>query len=673
MQLPIERVVIHRDGARVLRCGTVTADSGVVTVEALPLLLHEPSMQVTSRDTAITSVSVELDVRGLDRTPRPEQLAALDELLRTLSRTETEMDALEAQIEALSKLAPGEPDVQMPMPTAAQLLGWADADDTLATWRRTASERRAVLDTEAATLREKLEVLRTALAQDSGEPAWRHWLPTRRAVVRIEATGPVSLSMAYRVPGALWTPAYALHVDPGHRTGRLVLRALVAQSTGEDWSQVPLALSTAPLTRRVDAPVLASRRLSRRQPEQSTAWRPLPTDLDGLFPSDLTAGAVPRERAGQERVTALEAPWSDDNVAALDTAVPRAPRRARLAPPTPPPALEREMQAAPLRAPMAFADEPPSMSKKRPAQGGAPQGIPTAGRVAPTALDYRALRMNPWDAPPGQRGRLSRVSVSDQALSDGLSAAAVSQMEQARWRLERMANDLSRLPLPPHHQLPDGQRGADFVYETAGPCDIPADGAWHSVSLTTEALDLSIAYRAIPREDPRVFRNLTATMTSALPLLAGPVDVFVAGRLELTTPWRGSGQDSPIELGLGPEDGIRLARNARYREEATGMFGGGRRIHTDVELTLASSLSRAITVEVFDRMPVADDDTVSVSLESAEPTAAPWPGDGTETPLKGGLRQQVHIPPGGEARATLHWHMSVGARYEVDGGERRGD
>lgn len=691
MQLPIEQVFVHRDGARVRRFGRISVFNSKVVLTGLPLMLHEASVRVTSSSAAVMSVSLELDVDGIDRGPPPEAVLAVHELEFQLALAEAQLDAVQQQLSLLEDVAPAGPSAEAAVPSAKRLSAWADVDEVFSAWITDVLASHPVLERKLVSLREALEIARNKASQVSGADAWRHWAPTRRAVVAVDDGEDVDLQIEYRVPGAGWTPAYALHVNPDFRTGRLVLRALVAQATGEDWDQVSLALSTAPLLQQVDAPTLKARRLGRAQPARRTAWRPLPADLESLFPTELLAGAVSSERAGRERGQALDASWADDTAADLETAVPRSKRRGRLAPPTPPSATERAAGAAAMVPSMACAagaamedalsarsaSAPAAAPRKKIAKRTRPMSAPAPapmgdGSVIPKALDYGSLRMADWESASGQRGRLTRVSLTEQALAAGVPSDAVRHVEKAHWTMKRLSRDVRTLPMPAHHVRPSDRTGADFRYAMDGRADIPADGQWHSVSLLSEALELRVDYRLIAREDPRVFRSLSATMVSALPLLPGPVDVYVGGRLELTTPWQGSGQDSPIQLGLGPEDAVRVARNVRYREETTGLFGGGRRVHTHVELTVASSLPREISVDVFDRIPVAADDSVAIALESAEPTASPWDGEGNGPLLRGGLRQELHIPPGGESKATLHWHMSIGAKYEVDGGERRG-
>ena len=58
------------------------------------------------------------------------------------------------------------------------------------------------------------------------------------------------------------------------------------------------------------------------------------------------------------------------------------------------------------------------------------------------------------------------------------------------------------------------------------------------------------------------------------PLLDGPIDVYVGDDF-LTT---GAVSDVPpggeLRLGLGVEQGIKVARNARFREKTGGLMGG---------------------------------------------------------------------------------------------------
>ncbi|MEU7702877.1 DUF4139 domain-containing protein, partial [Streptomyces sp. NPDC039028] len=107
----------------------------------------------------------------------------------------------------------------------------------------------------------------------------------------------VRLEVEYGVPGAVWVPAYRLTHRQGDGTGRLVLRASVAQRTGEDWSGVRIALATADLRRRTDLPKLRSIRIGRRQEAPApSGWREPPAGLADLFTGYAAAGPRPAAR-----------------------------------------------------------------------------------------------------------------------------------------------------------------------------------------------------------------------------------------------------------------------------------------------------------------------------------------------------------------------------------------
>ncbi|MYV67381.1 DUF4139 domain-containing protein, partial [Streptomyces sp. SID2131] len=130
---------------------------------------------------------------------------------------------------------------------------------------------------ELLRVEHELSVAADRLERASTDAPSRHVETTVSAVLTLvgaadgEARDPaeaeleLELELEYGVPGAVWVPAYRLSHRRGDDGGRLVLRASVAQRTGEDWTGVRLALATADLRRRTDLPRLRSVRIGRRQ------------------------------------------------------------------------------------------------------------------------------------------------------------------------------------------------------------------------------------------------------------------------------------------------------------------------------------------------------------------------------------------------------------------------
>ena len=99
----------------------------------------------------------------------------------------------------------------------------------------------------------------------------------------LDAAPALQLTLSYLVQGAQWVPEYELRVYQDRDEAELVLKALVAQRTGQDWHQVPLAFSTSDLSRSTALPTLDSWRISKVQTKRFSSWRPLPQGLDELF------------------------------------------------------------------------------------------------------------------------------------------------------------------------------------------------------------------------------------------------------------------------------------------------------------------------------------------------------------------------------------------------------
>ncbi len=114
------------------------------------------------------------------------------------------------------------------------------------------------------------------------------------------------LVFEYLVPGACWSPSYTVWLDGGE--ARIAMRAMVAQRTGEDWSGVPLTLSTAEPDRWVELPELTKRRIGRAQPAPpKRAYRAPPEGADALF-ADYDRAFAPPSRHATEPAEDFDTP-----------------------------------------------------------------------------------------------------------------------------------------------------------------------------------------------------------------------------------------------------------------------------------------------------------------------------------------------------------------------------
>ena len=104
-------------------------------------------------------------------------------------------------------------------------------------------------------------------------------------LVRLDAAQAplLALEIDYVVASARWWPAYTARFTAGATRVAFAIDAFVAQASGEAWSGVALAISTADLASDVRLPELRSLRIGRAQAAPRKGYRPPPAGLDAMF------------------------------------------------------------------------------------------------------------------------------------------------------------------------------------------------------------------------------------------------------------------------------------------------------------------------------------------------------------------------------------------------------
>ncbi|MER7583518.1 DUF4139 domain-containing protein [Kitasatospora sp. NPDC097691] len=518
-------------------------------------------------------------------------------------------------------------------------------------------------------------------------------------------TATLHLELEYGVPAARWVPTYRLSHRTGSDTGHLVLRAAVAQRTGEDWTGVHLALSTADLDRRTDLPRLASLRIGRSQPAPPpSGWREPPAGLSDLF-TGYDAAAVPppvppraahltgpgsvAARIGGARPSgphpeafaasadappARSGPYGGGTLS-VDEPMPAptyTPTPAPMPPPAPggfagyggppPPALAAPAAvpaAAPL--PQAPGGPPPAEARRsRRLRRGSLAAPPRATGFAPdaTLLDYPDLVLAGPDEPTARRGALhprpERVEHEelDRVLPGG------NPGEQIR-----------RLVLPRHAVPPRESAGSfDHRFDAAAPADIPSDGTWHTVTVDEIPLTVRPEYVTVPAVEEKVYATLVLANGTDRAVLAGPVEVTVDDEFLLTAALPTLAPGGVRRLGIGVTESIEVARRTELRESTTGMLKGNSTVLDHrVHVRLANRLGRAVTVEVRERVPVTSDAEVRIEER------ADWHAPTVSTPECPPSTRlwRVDLPPGGSTELDGGYLIKIPAGKAIVGGNRR--
>ncbi|MFI8261080.1 DUF4139 domain-containing protein [Streptomyces sp. NPDC085665] len=697
----LDSVVVYAQGAvcRRLARGSVPPDARL-RVSGLPRSLDPDSLRarvLNAPGVRVTEARVEVEAEplgaGVPDALRREVVRLREECAAAQGRVERQLGLIE-EVGGLRPVPPerrrGDPHRRTPVDAWLELVEFVDARLTRL------HGRLAELEEARRRVEHELSVAADRLARASTDAPTAHVETTVCAVLTLdraadpEAPEPgaeLELELEYAVPGAVWAPAYRLTHRQGEGSGRLLLRASVAQRTGEDWTGVRIALATADLRRRTDLPKLRSLRIGRRQPAPApSGWREPPAGLSGLFAGYEAAGARPAVGAGSAPgpvpqpppppsvpvpapvpvpvsapppapqgygapPAALPAPGGVDGVSlqGFGAAVPS---------PAAPTARSRAggrpggggAFSVPAPAPMASAPMAPA------AAGGAPPPPPPAGPPRPsgTELDYAALVLCGPDAKGGRRGRLFPDAPFDPVAAEH----------------RRRAEAVAALPLPGHAVRPRESAGSfDHRFDAAARADIPSDGTWHTVTVGAIPVGLRTEYLCVPSVEQTVYATLVVSNATDQALLAGPVEVTVDDEFLLTAALPTLAPGGVRRVGLGPAEGIGVTRRTNLHESTAGLRGNTTVLDHRIHVELANRLAGPVTVEVRERVPVTGDP--DVRIEERAGWTAPEAGPGPEHHAPGTRVWRVDLPAGATTALDGGYEIRIPAGKGLVGGNRR--
>lgn len=717
----IDAVTVFARGARVSRVAELRPQGGAlpstVRFTGLPLAADDGSFRVRVEPVdgpegapglpVARDLKIALDVPETVAEGKPEDEAALDEIRLEEKRLETRLAETGADLKRLLGLpfAPrpagkeGEPPPPSPTAARLELLQFrSERSDEL-------GQERRELQAKVREVAERRKEIEDRVRRASNDQAVQPHTLRKTVVVQIGTEGgdptPARIVLEYAVPGARWAPAYAVHLGANGANATVNVRALVAQRTGEDWTGVRLTLSTARPDRWSELPDLPSLRIGRWQPSPTpVGWRPPPVGAEELFRDwDRAFGDRFRGRE-DDPLAAIEAPPPGaveptpalEELVENDTAVfdmgatiedldagaavdmEDTVMGAALEPP-PPAAAAAPMAATSMPASPVPTDMARSLGKaRRRASQGPRRRDDGPLRARDEMLDYGALRMpSPRSAERGHLVVTDRLHLYLELF--------VEREVQINFDVDRaLSRAIDRAAgagphLPARHHLAASDHGFDYAYAAETPADIPSDRHYHSIPLLTREASSSLRHVAVPRESTDVFRVARFENPLPGPLLPGPADVFLGDEFVVTADVPATPAGAALDLGLGVDQGVKVARNTRFREETKGLTRGSLALDHEIDIGVQSHAPHPIRLEVRERIPVTgkDEKEVAVEVKAVSPEWGSWdPGPESGGPsLEGGHRWMVDLGPGEKKELRVAYRVRLSARHELVGGNRR--
>jgi uncharacterized protein (TIGR02231 family) len=308
----IDAVTVYPDGATVTRLIRLDLPAGDSTLLArdFPLTLDPSSLRIEGEGGARLVIGA-VDARPPLPAP-PANLPQIDRRIEALRDSRTALDGEIASATARRKFAERFADAS---PAG---LGEKGEARPLSEWRAAfaaIAEEIATADNAVRAAQIKQRDIDREIARLEAE---RSATPPKKLEVRIdlsaEAAAPALLRVTYAVRGARWTPTYDARLDTAGKDGKpsleLIRRAEIVQTTGEDWADVALAVSTVRTAQGGSAPDL--RPLIVRYPVPAAPPRPVANMRE------LSAGLAPLQDGEPRGLDKARSKQAEEQQATLD-------------------------------------------------------------------------------------------------------------------------------------------------------------------------------------------------------------------------------------------------------------------------------------------------------------------------------------------------------------------
>ena len=267
----IDAVTVYPDGASVTRVIMLDLAAGDTTLVArdFPLALDPSSLRVEGVAEAKLTIGA-IDAKPPRAAP-PVNQSEIDKRIEALKDERNNLQGAIAAAEARRKFA------ERFAETSPAGIGEKGEARPIAEWRAAfaaVAEEVANADTAIRDAERKQRDIDREIARLESDRAIK---PPSKLEVRIDLASPAAtkatLRVTYAVRNAHWTPLYDVRLDTGAKDRKpaleLVRRAEITQSTGEDWSNVALDVSTVRIARGGSAPDLNSLVVQYPQPPQA--------------------------------------------------------------------------------------------------------------------------------------------------------------------------------------------------------------------------------------------------------------------------------------------------------------------------------------------------------------------------------------------------------------------
>lgn len=616
VETKISEVTVFSDRANITRTSSVSLSAGVHTIQLsdLPSTTLLQTLRITSKDAKIIRIQpqyVERDKYQLKEIQTlVEQIEQLQEEIRGIQTQKSLYQQELASIQNLRPISPIEENIRL-APFEYNLQLWEQNWEFLSLRQQQDQKQLQNLDATLLTKQSKLRQL-----QQQAAPYLQGALTEQRievvAVLDVPTSKKVQLNVEYTITGASWQPTYDVHYDSMTDMARIETGAIIAQSSGENWEDVELTLSTSTPQYHEELPKMLTWTLGEKNeyvPQARNIRGSNPTPM--YPPPQITASVRDIEQQSKREAFYEQRNYLQNLLVSVQQTMPQ-PDSIRQAFSTPYNSVGTVNTGS-------IAVSPP-MSAEVVAESYAYDDYAEyEGRA------YAVEMMDATVAAPVSRASRSRMVESAPMMeremykkeSKALSATGVAQSSM------NLALEASNLYSPKanynsvYHLAPE--HGLDLEWKAPGKFTVASTGQRIRIPLQSSQSKATSFYEATPSLEEMVYLKAVVTNNDEQALLYGPANIFLnkhfttQGQLQTTV------AGGNIELPLGADENIRIKRNITPMQRKEGVLKPVDITDYTVKIELANYKKTPVTIRVFDQIPITQKNEITIEyLESSK-------------------------------------------------------
>ena len=211
----------------------------------------------------------------------------------------------------------------------------------------------------------------------------------------------------------------------------------------------------------------------------------------------------------------------------------------------------------------------------------------------------------------------------------------------------------------------------NYRYESQTRQSIPGDGFLHRIQLQLHTLQAAISWSTTPVEEETVFRLARVKNPFDVPMLSGPVEIFVGGNFLLSVKQHHVDPQEEFELSLGVEEHILVSREVITEQKQLDLHGDKTSTLHIVTTEITSRLDVPAEVLVLDRLPVSKSHNILVKeIEHKPPATAEDEGTNGHG-IKGKRSWSLTLQPGETTLVQSQYAIILDSDLELKEGAPR--